>query len=106
MQLSPLKHVTIVTEAIIQDQIIAKVLELGASGCTYHNTSGTGSRGVRRGGQSEDDVNVKIEVVCAESVAQSILTFLSHTYFDNYACLAYLSDVMVMRGARFVKSPS
>jgi len=104
MQLHPLKLVTIVTEQILRDQIVQKALEAGASGCTYQDTQGTGSRGARC-----NDVlggNVRIDIICADNVAEQILTFVSHHFFEHYACIAWVTDVSVVRGSRYVKKPT
>jgi hypothetical protein len=99
MQLHPLKHVVIVTEQILKDQIIQKAHELGAAGCTFQEVQGIGSRGARSGGV--DGENTRIEVVCDQEVAEAILTFVSHHYFEHYACIAWVADVSVVRGARY-----
>lgn len=104
MQLHPLKLVTIVTEQVLRDKIVQKALAAGASGCTYQEVQGTGSRGAR-----SNDVfggNVRIEIVCAENVAEAILTFVSHHFFEHYACLAWVTDVSVVRGSRYIKKPT
>jgi hypothetical protein len=101
MQLHPLKLVTVVTEKVLRDQIVQKILELGATGCTHADVLGTGSRGARR-----DDVfggNVRIDVICSQSVAEAILTFVSHNFFERYACIAWVTDASVVRGARYVQ---
>ncbi len=103
MQLHPLKLVTIVTEQIIREQIVKKILELGAAGCTWHEAQGIGSRGVRS--DATLDRNVQIELVCSPATAEAILTYVSRTYFENYACIAWQTDVSVMRGARYIGGP-
>ncbi|HLJ12685.1 MAG TPA: hypothetical protein VKU82_15930 [Planctomycetaceae bacterium] len=102
MQLHPLKLVTIVTEQILKDQIVKKIIELGAAGCTWQEAQGTGSRGARR--DAVGGGNVQIEVICPDSVAEAILTFVSRNYFDQYACLAWVTDVSVVRGKRYEKT--
>ena len=101
MQLYPLKLVTIIAETILREPIVHKVLELGATGVSYHSCGGTGSRHTRH------DVvlgeNVQIKVVCPKEIAEEILTFVSHNYFENYACIAWMSDVEVVRGKQFAK---
>ena len=102
MQLHPLKPVTIITEQVLRDQIVQNARDAGASGCTYQETQGTGSRGAR-----SNDVfggNVRIEIVCAENVAEAILTFVSHHFFEHYACIAWVTDVSVVRGVVTSKS--
>ncbi len=101
MQLHPLKLVTIVTEKVLRDQIVQKILDLGATGVTHSDVQGTGSRGARK-----DDVfggNVRLEVVCSHAVAEAILTYVSHHFFEPYACIAWVNDVSVVRGARYAK---
>ena len=101
MQLHPLKLVTVVTEKVLRDQIVQKILELGAAGCTHADVLGTGSRGARR-----DDVfggNVHIDIICSQPVAEAILTYISHHFFEPYACIAWVTDVSVVRGTRYVK---
>jgi hypothetical protein len=101
MQLYTLTLVTIIAETILREPIIHKILELGATGVSYHSTGGTGSRHTRH-----DEVlgeNVQIKVVCPKSTAEAILTFVSHHYFENYACIAWMNDVEVVRGAHYAK---
>jgi len=47
---------------------------------------------------------IPLELVCPEPTADAILTYVSHHYFDRYACLAWLSDVSVVRGVRYTSS--
>jgi len=100
MQLFKLKLVTIVTEEVLRDQLSQKILELGASGFTTHHASGYGSRGARRDAVS---ANMQFEIVCVDEVAEKILTYVSRQYYPNYACVAWLTDVQVVRGADYVK---
>lgn len=98
MQLQTLKKVTIVTEDSLKHDLLKKVVELGATGYTCHEVQGYGSRGAR----SDQFVsNVQVDIVCSEAVATAIMTFVSHNYFEHYACIAWTSDVAVVRGARY-----
>lgn len=100
MQLYPLKLITIVAEEVLKDQIIQKARELGATGYTSGECNGFGPRESRH--DSVSGINVRIEFVCSESVAVAILTTISHDYFEHYACIAWISDVAVVRGARYL----
>ena len=84
----------------LREQIERKVLELGATGYTCREVTGYGSRGARHGAGSD---NVQIELVCPEHVAYAILTYVSHHYFEKYACIAWVTDVSVVRGARYLE---
>jgi hypothetical protein len=100
MQLQGLKLVTIVAELVLKEQLLEKVLELGATGYSYWEASGFGSRGARKDISGE---NIMIETICPEAVASAILTYVSHHYFANYACIAWVSDVAVVRGEHYRK---
>ena len=103
MQLQTLKLVTVVAEEVLKDQLVRKVLELGATGASYHATEGIGSRTARH-----DDVfgeNFQLKVVCPQDVAERILTYISNHFFDDYAIVAWIADVQVVRGSHYVKNP-
>ncbi len=101
MQLHSLKLVTIVAEEILKTPLKAKVLELGATGYSYHATNGTGSRQARHNDMFSE--NFQMKVVCPEDVAVAILTYISKNYFENYAIVAWVADVQVVRGSHYIK---
>jgi nitrogen regulatory protein P-II 2 len=101
MLLHTLKKVTVVTEDSLRHQLVKKICELGATGYTFHEVQGFGSRGSRSDAFAN---NVQIDVVCSEAVADSILTYVAENYFENYACIAWVGDVQVVRGTRYVAS--
>jgi hypothetical protein len=100
MQLYPLKLVTVIAEIVLKDTILAKILELGATGYTYAEVAGFGSRGARN---QAGDENMQIKIICPANVAEAILTYMSHNYFENYACIAWVTDVSVVRGAHYAQ---
>ena len=101
MQLHPMKLITIVAEEVLRDQLVRKLLEMGATGCSYHSTQGTGLSEARHG--DVFSANVQIKVVCPAGVAEKIMAYLSEHYFGKYAMVAWLSDVEVVREAHFSK---
>lgn len=103
MQLYPLKQVTVVVEEILKDQIQVEVLDLGATGYTTRDVVGHGSRNTRHSSVIES--NVQIDFIVPEDVAVKIMTHISRKYFENYACIAWVSNVDVVRGDRFIKRP-
>jgi nitrogen regulatory protein P-II 2 len=103
MELHGLKLVTIVAEEILKDRLVAKVLELGATGASYHRTQGVGSRSTRHNDMFGE--NIQMKIVCAPTVAEAILRYISENYFENYAIVAWVMDVEVMRGSYYVKKP-
>ncbi len=98
MQLHTLKKVTIVIEDSVKQELLRKIIEWGATGYTCREVQGYGSRGAR---SDQFGSNIEVEVVCSERVAISILTHVSHKYFENFACIAWTVDVQVIRGAAF-----
>jgi nitrogen regulatory protein P-II 2 len=104
MSLVPLKLITIVAEKFLKDQMVQKVLELGATGCSYHPTEGKGLREARHDDAFSE--NFQMKVVCPPEVADSILAYIAEHYFEHYAIVAWVSDVQVMRGKHFHKTPA
>ena len=104
MQLYPLKLVTIVVEEILKDQIQAEGMSLGATGYSSWEVQGQGSRGMRH--SSVVGSNIRIEFIVSEEVAVKILTHVSHKYYDNYACVAWMTEIAAIRGEGYIKKPS
>jgi len=101
MQLHTLKKVTIITEDSLRSTLLKKVIELGATGYTCHEVQGYGSRGAR----SDQFVgNIEVQLICEESIATAILTYVSHNYFENYACIAWTSVGRVSASVLSVES--
>jgi nitrogen regulatory protein P-II 2 len=97
-----LKKVTIIAEAVLEPQIVRAVRELGASGYTISEARGEGSRGVRA--SEWEGRNVMVETLVGPETADRILAHVSETYFEHYAVVAYVADVEVVRGAKYLTS--
>lgn len=100
MHTESLKLVTIVAEAVLADQLLATLKRLGTTGHTLTQVRGEGSRGLRAGEVPGD--NQKIEVLVSAPVADQILEVLATQYFPNYAVVAWVSEVAVVRGKKYV----
>ncbi|MFH1011728.1 MAG: DUF3240 family protein [bacterium] len=94
------KLVTIITEAVIEKDLIAALKQLGVSGYTITDARGKGHRGVRNAGW-EHGANIRVEVVCKESVAQAIAAHLKEHYYNDFAMILFVSNVDVLRPERF-----
>jgi nitrogen regulatory protein PII len=92
--------VTIVTEAVLERQLTDDLKRLGAHGYTVTDARGEGSRGVRAA-DWEYSSNIRLETICEQRVAEEIMQHLSHTYYANYAMIAFTSEVEVMRPEKF-----
>jgi nitrogen regulatory protein P-II 2 len=102
MQLHPMKLITIVGEEILRDQLVRKIREAGAKGCSYASTQGVGSHEARH--NDVFSANFELKVVCPEKVADVVMTLLAEHYFGKYAIVAWISDVEVVRPGHFAKA--
>jgi nitrogen regulatory protein PII len=100
MQTSIRKLVTIIMEARVETLITRDLTRLGAHGYTVTEARGMGARGVRAANW-EADRNIRIEVLCKEEIGRAVLDHLYAEYFENYAMVAFLQDVEVLRPEKF-----
>ena len=62
---------------------------LGAHGYTITDARGKGHRGARSAGWEENG-NIRIEVVCNETVADAVVSHLREHYYDDYAMILFV----------------
>lgn len=102
---NPAKKVVIVTEKLLLKNVVQIIHAAGGTGYTVIDAGGEGHRGVRAGsmgGHGEAFANVKIEVITARpEVAREIVTQVVDRYFGNFAGIAYVEDVEVVRSHQF-----
>ncbi len=101
MSKSAISLLTIITESAIESQIISDFKALNVPGYTICNARGRGNRGKRRGNWTADS-NIRIEVVCSETMAQELLQHLEEKYYDNFAMIAFHCPVNVIREQKFL----
>lgn len=99
MQTTRLKLVTIIMEAVLEDQILDDIRELGATGYTLVEVRGEGSRGI--GASDFEGRNLRLETLVPPAVAERILEHLAAEYFPLYAVIAYAADVEVVRPQKY-----
>ncbi|MGB9738760.1 P-II family nitrogen regulator [Chloroflexus sp.] len=99
MELTTIKLVTIITEAILEERILRELRQLGARGYTVGEVRGEGTRGVHA--SEWEGKSLRIETLVAPEVAEQILQHLATTYFPYFAVIAYMIDVQVVRGDKF-----
>lgn len=99
MQTVPLKLVTVVAEPVLEERLVEAIHRLGARGHTVTTAHGAGSRGMRASDPPGE--SVRIEAVVSESVAERILDHVASVYFPNYAVIAFVTDVQVVRGEKY-----
>ncbi|MGQ9807145.1 MAG: P-II family nitrogen regulator [Armatimonadota bacterium] len=94
------KLVTIITEALLEQELTQRLVELGATGYTVSDARGKGHRGVRDAGW-EHGANIRVEVLCDEETANRIAAFVVENYYRDYAMVVFIDTVEVLRENRF-----
>lgn len=100
VELVRLKLVTIVAEAVLEERLVDDLRRLGAKGYTVTDARGEGSRGLRT--MDWEGKNIRLETIVSEEVAERILAHLQEAYFPHYAIIAYVENVEVIRGKKYV----
>ena len=94
-----LKKVTVVAERLLREAIVKLLNEEGSTGHTLTAVEGEGSRGVHA--SDWEGRNVQIETIVSEESADRILARLADEYLENYAVIAYTTNVEVLRRDKF-----
>ncbi|MGC1480900.1 MAG: hypothetical protein WA771_10375 [Chthoniobacterales bacterium] len=100
MQTTKLKLVTIVADRLWLDALTEELLTLGATGYTLSDAHGQGARGLRP--LDWEGSNVRIEIIASPEVAGKIIDHMASQYFDRHGFIAFLQDVEVVRGDKYV----
>ena len=91
---------TVITEGVIEQTLLRDLERLGVRGYTVSDARGRGSRGVRDAVWGEA-ANIRIEVICPRAQAESVLGHLQARYYSDYAMVAFLQDVEILRPEKF-----
>ena len=91
---------TVITEAVIEESLLSDFEKLGVRGYTILDARGRGSRGVRDGAY-DLAANIRIEVICSRSLAESAIKHIQTHYYANYAMVAFLQDIEIFRPEKF-----
>jgi hypothetical protein len=100
MEQFPRRLLTVVTEAVLERELVTELELLGVRGYTITDARGKGSRGQRQSDWAQDG-NIRIEIVCEPALADRIATRLRERYYDHYAMILFLQDVSVLRPDKF-----
>ncbi len=91
---------TVITESAIEEALLKDLQKLGVSGYTVTDARGRGTRGVRDATWGEVS-NIRLEVICARALAETVLNHIQQHYYANYAMVAFLNDVEILRPDKF-----
>ncbi len=100
MQQFPRRLLTIVTEAVLERELVTEIEALGVRGYTITDARGKGSRGRRQSDWAQEG-NIRVEVVCEAELAERVAGHLRDRYYDHYAMVLFLQDVSVLRPDKF-----
>jgi|SRR5579863_4934646 nitrogen regulatory protein P-II len=95
----PMKRVVIIGDETVEYRLVKEIRSIGASGYTYCLVHGEGEKGERP--RHAEPANAKIEVICTTEIADQILEHVAENYFKDYAMIAFVDDVRVVRGEKF-----
>jgi hypothetical protein len=91
---------TVVTEAVLERELVAAFEALGVRGYTITDARGKGGRGRRQSDWAQES-NIRIEIVCEPALAELVAQHLRERYYDHYAMILFLQDVSVLRPDKF-----
>lgn len=100
MHTAMLKLVTIVAEPVLEERLTSMLRALGATGWTVTPCRGEGSRHIRASDPPGD--GVRIEAIVSRAVADRVLERVAQDLFPHYAVIAWVADVAVVRGDKYV----
>jgi len=100
MEQYPRRLLTVITEAVLERELLGELDALGVRGYTITDARGKGSRGRRQSDWSQEG-NIRIEMVCEPALAERVAQHLRERYYDHYAMILFLQDVSVLRSEKF-----
>jgi len=100
MEQFPRRLLTVVTEAVLERDLVTELESLGVRGYTITEARGKGSRGRRQSDWAQEG-NIRIEIVCEPALADRVAARLRERYYDHYAMILFLQDVSVLRPDKF-----
>ncbi|MFN0019648.1 MAG: SulP family inorganic anion transporter [Pirellulaceae bacterium] len=98
--LKPLRRVTIVADASLQDRLLGDIARLGASGYTLTPCIGAGRRDLAAGGPPRDS-QIRIEIVAPRPTSEAILDYLRREILREHQVTACVETVDVVNPDQF-----
>jgi nitrogen regulatory protein PII len=100
MEQFPRRLLTVVTEAVLDRELVTELEALGVRGYTITEARGKGSRGRRQSDWAQEG-NIRVEIVCEPALAERVALRLRERFYDHYAMILFLQDVSVLRPDKF-----
>ena len=102
MPARPLKLVTIIVEALLEDRLLRDLRGIGVPGYTRSEVRGEGRRHIR---DPFEGSNIKLEILASPDLAGRIAALLEERYLPAYAIVAWMTDVEALIAERYIVSP-
>lgn len=100
MHTTPLKMVVIVAEPVLESRLVSELRTLGARGFSVVEGRGEGSRHAHA--TDMPGSNIRIETIVTPEAADRIMEYMSSHYFQHWSFIAYVLDVAVARGEKYL----
>jgi hypothetical protein len=91
----------VVLDTALEQELLAKFIELGASGYTSMPCNGAGRHAVYEEPFASHS-QLRVEIVGTRSVCEQIVRFVASPQYAGHPVAAYLEGVEVIRPQRFV----
>jgi len=102
-RLFPEKLVTIITSDVLEEHLVARVRNRGASGYTIVRARGAGSSG-EQSGMLDIDTNIKLHVIMPPERLSGLLDDLEKLIKKGYHLTVFVSDVSVLGPEKYTGS--
>jgi nitrogen regulatory protein P-II 2 len=96
----PKTLLTIVTEAVLEGELLRDLRERGAHSWVVGEVHGASIEGVREGAW-EADRTVEMKFICNDAVADALAEHVLAQYAPHYSVALYFSPVAVVRAERY-----
>ena len=94
------KLLVIITEAVLEKQLIVDAKRLGAQGYTVYDVRG-GSQYATHEGNWDADRMIEMKIICDEAVADALAAHVMQQYAGNYGVSLFFSNIEVIRPQKF-----
>ena len=94
------KLLVIITEAVLEKQLILDAKRLGAQGYTVYDVRG-GSQYATHEGNWDADRMIEMKIICDAAVADAMASHVIAQYASNYGVSLFFSDIEVIRPQKF-----
>ncbi len=100
MNLSNLKKVTIIADDAFETYLIEEIITAGAKGYTVGEARGEGFNNLLK-----TEINgkcVRIDTIVSSITAEKILEIINEKYINRFNIVAFLTDVCVLGGEKYI----